>query len=131
MQIIEWDDSFLTGIETIDKQHKRLFDLLKTLCTQVEYEKEKKVLENTLEKLFDYTKYHFSTEEYLMRQANYSDYKSHKSQHEQFIQKVKDFTANFIEGKEELSSEIVDFLVNWVKNHISQVDKEYISTLKK
>lgn len=131
MALIEWNDGFLVNNETIDKQHKGLIDLLNSLSQEFDEQKEKKLLEATIEKLFDYTKYHFSTEEYLLRHANYPDYEKHKAEHDAFIKKVKDFIANFIDGKETLTREIIDFLMEWIKNHILKTDREYIPFLEK
>ena len=131
MKLIEWNDSFSVNNETIDKQHKGLFELLNGLSTEFDEQKEKRLLETTIEKLLDYTKYHFSTEEYLMRQADYPDYEKHKGEHEIFVKKVKDFLSNFIDGKEALTSNIIEFLMEWIKNHISQTDKKYTPFLAK
>ncbi len=130
MKLIEWNDSFSVGNEVIDKQHKGLFDLLNNLSSEFDEQKENRLLEGTLEKLFDYTKYHFSTEEYLMRKANYSDYQKHKDEHDEFIKKVKNFISNFIDGKETLTSDIIDFLMEWIKKHIAEVDRKYVPFLK-
>ncbi len=130
MKLIEWNNSFSVGNEVIDKQHKGLFDLLNNLSSEFDEQKENRLLEGTLEKLFDYTKYHFSTEEYLMRKANYSDYQKHKNEHDEFIKKVKDFISNFIDGKETLTSDIIDFLMEWIKKHIAEVDRKYVPFLK-
>lgn len=131
MEQIEWNESFITGIETIDKQHKGLVELLNSLIQDFNEVMDRRKLENSIEKLFDYTKYHFSTEEYLMRQANYPDYQAHKNEHDSFAGKVKEFLINFSDGKEDLTKDIIDFLSGWVKHHILQVDRGYIPYLKK
>ncbi len=130
MKTIEWNDSYKTGIETIDNQHKGLFDLINQLSKELDENQEKKILEKTIEKLFDYTKYHFSTEEYLMRKANYERYDEHKKAHDLFSNKVKEFIIAYSEGKENLTEDIIVFLIDWISNHILKVDKEYISYLK-
>ena len=131
MSLIEWGEAFITGIDTIDKQHRGLIELLNELSQDFDENKARENLETTLEKLFDYTKYHFSTEEYIMRQANYPDYQKHKDEHDGFVKKVKEFLGNFIDDKEDLTKDIVDFLSEWVKNHILKTDREYIPYLKK
>ncbi len=130
MKRIEWNDSYKTGIETIDKQHQGLFSLINQLSQELDENQEKKLLEKTIEKLFDYAKYHFSTEEYLMRKANYERYQEHKNAHEIFENKIKEFIINYYEGKENLTEDIITFLIDWISNHISKVDKEYVSFLK-
>ncbi|MCX7759183.1 MAG: bacteriohemerythrin [bacterium] len=130
MKRIEWNDSYKTGIDTIDNQHKGLFDLINQLSKELDENLEKKLLEKTIEKLFDYTKYHFSTEEYLMRKVNYERYEEHKEAHERFASKVKEFIVNFIDDKENLTEDIIVFLIDWISNHIAKVDKEYIPYIK-
>ncbi len=130
MARIEWTDQLSVGIPKIDQQHKGLIDLINTLGdSAMQEEKNKKILEDSIEKLMDYTKFHFSTEEYLMRQVKYTGYASHVKEHEAFVAKVSSFYNDFLDNKAELDQAIVDYLINWVINHIQTIDKMYMPYL--
>jgi hemerythrin len=130
MDLLQWKDEYSVGFAKIDEQHQGLFNLLNTLILQVGVETNKKLIGEAVEKLLDYTKYHFSTEEYLMRKAEYPDYEAHKAEHEKFVAKAVDFFKEFDSDKAELSEEIIVFLRDWVTNHILKTDKKYQSYLK-
>ena len=80
--------------------------------------KGKVVLKETLEKLISYTKYHFEREEKLMEKANYSDYVNHKKIHNDLIEQVLQIKSDLDMGKKEISHELLDFLKQWIINHI-------------
>ena len=131
MEAIQWTPEFSVGVEKIDEQHQGLFNLLNTLQKDISESQNRKILEKAVEKLLDYTKYHFSTEEYLLRQAHYPDYEAHKKEHDGFVSQVTNFYKNFIAEKEDLNLELITFLYNWIFNHIMKTDKNYTPFLKK
>ena len=64
------------------------------------------------------------TEEKCMHMYNYSGALSHISEHKLLIKKVKEFRKKFEKGSASLTIEIMNFLKNWLTNHIKVVDKK-------
>ena len=71
MTIFIWNDSYKTGVELIDRQHKKLVDILNQLDESLAERSGHQVLLNLLNELVEYTKYHFKAEEELMRSLEY------------------------------------------------------------
>jgi hemerythrin-like metal-binding protein len=77
MSYLAWKESYSVGINQIDEQHKVLFQMLNKLYDAMKEGKGKAVLVNLLSELFEYTKYHFKTEEDIITKYNYSKVKEH------------------------------------------------------
>ncbi len=43
---------------------------------------------------------------------------------------VVDFKTQFDEGKASLTMDLMNFLTDWLKNHIMKTDREYLAFLK-
>ena len=54
----------------------------------------------------------------------YPEYDEHKRAHGRFADRIQVFKRDFEEGKALLSMEIMQFLQNWWKEHILDVDKK-------
>ncbi len=83
-----------------------------------------KQVQETIVELRDYTITHFSDEEKLMKEIDFPNYIEHIEAHKYFIETVEDFTNRFENGEMALSLKILEFLKNWLTNHILTADKE-------
>jgi len=123
----EMKDEYLTGIEFIDNEHRRLFEiteeayqLLKNEFITDKYDRIVKILED----LREYTKQHFAHEEAYMESINYKKIFTQKIQHKEFIEKLDSLNLEQIdENQEEAIKDIIVFLGNWLVNHILYNDK--------
>ena len=81
-----------------------------------------------LEELKDYAKFHFSFEEDYMLSIRYKGYFSQKVAHDNFIDKVNSFDLNAIdENQDQYILEILDFIVDWISQHILISDKKIVA----
>ena len=127
MALFDWKDIYSVNVGEIDKQHRILIDTLNELYEAMLARKSDEILSETIKTLVNYTDFHFSFEENYMRTYNYADYPEHKKAHDNFVARVKDFQQQLAEGKLMLSMEIMNFLKDWLKNHIMVTDKKYSS----
>ena len=81
--------------------------------------------------LKDYTIKHFSEEEKLMKLHKYPDFENHKKEHQLFIDKVHEYEERYNSGKLLLTIEVINFIKNWIINHIKETDQKYSSLLIK
>jgi len=125
MALIQWSSSYSVGVGEIDRQHQRLVEMINELNDAMRERKSKDVLGKITNGLINYAGTHFKTEEKYFDQFGYPEAASHKKEHLDFAKKVTDFKASFDSGKLGLSIEVIDFLSNWLKSHISGVDKKY------
>ncbi|MGN0407743.1 MAG: bacteriohemerythrin [Bacteroides sp.] len=130
--LIEFDDSLITGNDTIDEQHKELIKKISDLVTSCENGDGKVKAIKMLDYLEEYTNFHFSAEEELQKKANYPDYDKHHAKHEEFKQTIKEL----FDYLDELEGPTKDFadkvqvqVVDWLFKHIKSADRsvaEYI-----
>lgn len=135
--MFEWKQQFSCGIPKIDEQHKKLFQLGQEIYDLVNindgYDHYDEVM-NTLLELKDYTVYHFNFEEKAMLMYNFYDFENHKIEHDQFVEKIKDFLKNeekIDENQKEVCNEMLKFIGSWICEHILCSDMKYKEHLKK
>jgi len=125
---IVWDSKLDTGIEVIDAQHKRIVEYINDL--EIAKKKlDKKMVNDIIEQLIDYTQSHFGFEEEMLEEAGYKFLKPHKKVHELFIRRVTDITMRSAKG-EDIADELHSMLTKWLLNHIANEDRDYAEAVK-
>lgn len=126
---LEWKDEYSVGIDSIDQQHRKLVNLINQLQTAVNYSTGEEFEREALDELVNYTKTHFTFEEGLMEQNDYPDFESHRAQHKYMIQKVEAVLAEYEKDRDTAMNNALNYLSEWLINHINGTDKEYSSYL--
>ncbi|MFH1194416.1 MAG: bacteriohemerythrin [bacterium] len=129
MALFNWSNNYSVGIKQIDDQHKHLVDLINELHDSMKVGKGKEVLGLIIKKLTDYTVFHFGTEEKLFKEYGYPDMKIHVETHNKLVNQVKALQLDFNKGKAVLTMEVMNFLKEWLTNHILGTDKKYTAFL--
>lgn len=127
----KWKDEYSIGIDVIDKQHKhlmeigsRIMDLADTNDGVDNYDE----IVDVLQELKQYTVYHFGYEEEIMQKLEYEHYNSHKFEHYFVIKKIQKFEQEDLDEKQsETILKLVEFISDWIANHILQEDMKYKS----
>jgi hemerythrin-like metal-binding protein len=123
---VEWDESYSVGIDTFDNHHKKLFELLNGLSRISDKgETGSEVVSKTLKELLNYTEYHFGEEEKALGECGHSDLHIQKEEHEYFANKVKGYCTFYLAGTEPLAMDVVEFLHEWLSDHIKEKDRNY------
>lgn len=126
MALFTWSNLYSVGNPTMDNHHQKLFDIINKLHADMMAKKGKESLSGTLKELLDYTKYHFTAEEELMKRSNYPGYPDQKKAHDAFIAQIVQYQNDLKAGKDLMvSANITNTLVNWLSTHIAQMDKNY------
>ena len=127
MPSMEWTDELSVKIELVDKQHKVLVEMINELYDAVMEIKGQDALKKIINRLVEYTVIHFMTEEKWMVEFNYEGYDEHKKIHEDFKQKAIEVQNQLKEDGFVLSLDVLNFLRDWLKNHIMGTDRKYIN----
>lgn len=125
MALIVWSDKLSVGIRSIDAQHGILVDTVNELHDAMLKGQARSVTEPLLRNLVAYTRDHFSAEEALMAKANYPDLDQHRAKHRALTQKVESYIERFARGDITLSVHLLNFLRDWLTNHIQREDRAY------
>lgn len=127
--MIQWKESYRLGIEEIDNQHKKLFEIAnrayELLKNEMLVDKYDHIV-SIIEELRDYAKYHFQYEEDYMEKINYRKRLSHKVIHNDFVEKMNEINLDQVdENQDQYLMNILDFVVQWIEQHILGTDKLY------
>ena len=123
----EFTPKYYTGIPLVDEEHQTLFEIIGEANELIgnnfiadKYDN----ISDILIKLTDYTKVHFTYEENYMEEIGYEGIEAQKRAHKGFISKLEDIELEgFDENQQEILLELMDFLFNWLVNHILKMDK--------
>lgn len=130
--VIKWNDDLLTGVATIDGQHKDIFARMNNLLNAMSQGKGRDEVGNLLSFLGDYIVQHFKAEEAIMTKYNYSEYPTQHTEHTRFTNDIATFKKKFETGgaTSSLVITVQQELYNWLMNHISNLDKKLGQFLK-
>jgi methyl-accepting chemotaxis protein len=129
-ELISWGPKYYIGLSTIDNQHKRLVELINETYRNFGQRKNKQKLKKVIKDLLDYTIYHFGEEEKYFKQFAYEESVPHKAKHEEFISKMQNFKRDIDSGDSMVSFEIIEYLKDWLINHILKSDVKYVPFLR-
>ncbi|WP_422446740.1 bacteriohemerythrin [Thermoanaerobacterium sp. DL9XJH110] len=129
--MIRWKDEYRIGVEKIDEQHKKLFEIAgrayDLLKNEFYIDKYDRIVE-ILNELKDYTVYHFNSEEEYMKSIGYRRFLSHKVEHDDFIEKINSVDFSKIDSNQDkYILDLLEFIVNWIDKHILGRDKLIVS----
>ena len=125
MEKINWDDSFSSGNDEIDKQHKHIVELMNQLIDQVGMHSNTDEISLLLSDLMDSAVAHFHYEERYMKSIGHADLKTHKNKHEEILADLTESLMPFIEHKKDATLNIVEQLHDWITGHILEEDTKY------
>ena len=128
--MFEWNQKYSVGIQSIDAQHQNLFAIARELYDAMSAGQGKSVLARILDRLVQYTQVHFSHEERLMKLNGYPNLAEHQEQHAALTHQVLQFQADFNTGKVTMTVQLLNFLKNWLDQHIQSSDQAYAPCLK-
>jgi len=123
--LLRWSTSLSVGIDSIDSQHKLFIDLINELYRQMHSGSAKQAVGSALAKLIDYTGTHFLYEEKLFSKHGYTELESHKEIHSQMVAQVVEFQEQFKKGEKDVSLDLLEFLKDWLIDHIKKTDMQY------
>lgn len=124
-----WSADLDTGIDVIDKQHRRIVDYINELHDARTGGHQKEDIGKVIDELVDYTLSHFAFEESLQEEAHYPFLKAHKKVHDLFVKRVGEYQERFKLG-DDVSEELNNLLVTWLFNHIKRDDADYVASVK-
>lgn len=132
---IAWDKKNEIGINFVDVQHERFFDIVNRLMrlSQAKKVDEEKVM-MAVYQLAGYANYHFATEEYYFNKYRYPGAADQVKAHARYSSKVmrlmKKMNGDEVDFRA-LAEEAADFSVRWLTRHLLTEDRRFAEWLKK
>ena len=125
--MIKWKEEYYMGVESLDEQHKELFEIANRIYSLLKNElildKYNSIIE-IIDELKSYTSNHFQAEEEYMKSIGYKRFLSQKAAHNEFLEKMNSIDVEKIDnGHNEYLIGILDFVCDWLGQHIIKEDK--------
>lgn len=121
---LEWEDKYSVGVKMIDDQHKIMFATINELIDVLKLPTKEK-LEGIINQLVQYKKFHFATEERYFKEFNYAKTEEHIAKHQSFTDALNSLKEKAGDDTVTLAFELVDFLEDWLINHLMTADQDY------
>jgi hemerythrin-like metal-binding protein len=125
MEILKWRESYETGVEQMDAQHKQLIQLVNQLYTILRQKDGLDALDAILQEMSDYSEQHLRDEEALLQKYGYPELNRQKHSHQEYYETIDELSAEMEVDKYEAAQKIYRFLRKWWIDHIVGEDKEY------
>jgi hemerythrin-like metal-binding protein len=122
---IVWSDDFLTGIEEIDFEHRRLVEDINALHRQLLDEAGPRRIERTLGTIHARMQAHFALEERVMLANAYPHYREHKAEHERLLDEYTELMTRFERQPSRADREAIEAMLrHWIVGHIATSDRK-------
>lgn len=127
MAFITWNKMYSVSVKSMDEQHYKLVELTNNLYEGIKAGRKNEVIIETFRGLVEYTQVHFASEEKLLENNEYpfNQLLKHKQEHRDFMVKTKELFDKAKSGSTTVSFEMLNFLRDWLMNHIAESDKRY------
>lgn len=131
MDIIKWRESYETGVEEMDEQHKKLIELINTMYRVMRQQQDGAAVDEVLNEMTNYAAMHFQAEEAMLKDKSYHGYESHVALHAEYIKTIERLKSEYQTDPAAAEKKIYTFLRNWWLDHIVKEDSQYGSVLAK
>ncbi|MCP5365568.1 MAG: hemerythrin family protein [Hyphomicrobiales bacterium] len=115
----------IDNCKDVDRQHDLQFDLLHAFQAAVHSGADRKQLDELLDRLVDFSKVHFCSEQVLMRLYTYERYEAHVNEHEETLGRIEALREAAWTGAKALTQESLDDLTGWIISHIRHADRDF------
>ena len=134
MTLMAWSEHFVTGLETVDAQHRELVNLVNAAAEPLALSGEAALAaaRPLLERLTRYAAVHFRYEEGLMAQARLAPHylQQHSQAHRAFVDEVTLMQRQLEHDGNFSGNDLLRFLTSWLTFHILSEDKSMASQVR-
>lgn len=127
--IFPWDERLSLGNTAIDKDHQRLFSIIRKIILLSRENDEERVqyaAKEGLKFLISYAEKHFEKEEQFMLSVSYPEFARHKAMHDDFKTNILPALKKELDDNDYSMESIRHFLgicTGWLTTHIMMVDQ--------
>jgi hemerythrin len=122
---LQWRSEFSVGVHAMDEEHIALFALFNDVCASIEDGHGRAESEPLLRKMIDLTQQHFRSEETLLASKGFPGAARHGDHHKDLGTLMKEYLVRFDRGDLGSSTNLLNFLRQWIVHHVETEDKAY------
>ena len=128
--MLEWNERYSVGVESIDEAHKEIFSIVNRLRKAMRTGGNSKwTASEAIKYLKSYTLKHFQDEEAYMLLIGFRDYENHKIVHDGMRDKIIPRLSSYLEVSDYSDESVESFLTiceKWLHKHILGQDRELL-----
>jgi hemerythrin-like metal-binding protein len=118
------------GHPLIDEQHRMLVHMIGELRARMEAGEHRQGVLDALQGMLAYAATHFEDEEEIMEEADWKGLERHEGLHAEFLWKAGDLEAQVKDDSAKASREALEYLYNWLMEHILVEDRAFFASLR-
>lgn len=113
------------GPRQLHSEHHVQVALLKALRDAVDADGNAAEIQEILDRLADFSRVHFSSEQLLMRLYGYDGYADHAEEHDRAIAKLDELRARLAANDGPAARACLETFSAWLTDHIHHTDSEF------
>ncbi|MGA3012326.1 MAG: bacteriohemerythrin [Terracidiphilus sp.] len=113
------------GVRAMDDQHGILMDTMIELRQAVAHGERREKISEVLDRLIEFTRMHFSSEEFLLEQYSYPDLATHLVAHQRILARIRECSHRIQHGEQIQMRSLLSMLRESYTEHIEDMDQEY------
>ena len=131
---MEWTPEMRVGLAVLDDDHKQLIRIINQLGADSLNGDRRAAIRQSLVALRRYAEFHFAREEKVLMACAYGHLEEHQGEHRDFVQRIQELTRQFDADPEDMAAivneDLLNFLRDWLTQHIMIEDKAYGPTIE-
>lgn len=124
---LAWETKYSVHSAMIDAQHQAMFATINKLIDLLATVPTKAQVDEIMTALVAYKKFHFQTEEKLFAKYQWEGAAEHIAKHREFTVALDAMTTKFGDDSLSLAFALIDYLEDWLLNHILVEDQKYVA----
>ena len=125
MTVLTLNQTCSIGVRAMDDQHGILMDTITELRQALVLGAGREQLREVLDRLIEFTRMHFWSEEQLMEQSAFPGLAEHRSEHHGMLAQMIQSAHRVQYGQGAQMRPLVDLLCKWFAEHIESLDRHY------
>ena len=125
MTLLTLNETCSIGVRAMDDQHGILMDTITELRQALVLGAGREQLREVLDRLIEFTRMHFWSEEQLMEQSAFPGLAEHRSEHHGMLAQMIQSAHRVQYGQGAQMRPLVDLLCKWFAEHIESLDRHY------
>jgi len=124
MAYFDWTPDYDLGIAELDRQRRRLLEIVNRLYEAVEQNCPKFVVQGVMCDLVSYVEIHLAYKERMMQRMNFPGRESHRARHKVLTKELKSFETALAGGGATVSTELKNQVRDWLTDRLIRADQE-------
>lgn len=121
--LLTWSHECIVGVQAIDDQHGILMDTLNELRVMLLRGADRRGISVHLERLIDFTRMHFQSEERLLLKQGFPSVLEHQSAHQHLMAKLYAALERINHDESLHIPTLLGFLPSWYLDHVEKLDQ--------